>query len=143
MVHGINNRNNDALRYLNALNPLKKTAKQSETTNVENKQPIKLTSETDKIERQDLDNISPYAGMGVSFSTKVAQGTPAQYAQAAPEFGSWQGNYTITNTKEANYDLADLRASLNPAQFAAEYVNPQEVAANIKDKKSPYAELFA
>lgn len=142
MVHGINNRD-DALRYLNALNTPKGPVKRSETTNVDNKQPIKLTSEADKIGRQDLDNISPYAGMGVSFSTKVSQGTPAQYAQAAPEFGSWQGNYTISNTKEANYDLADLRASLNPAQFAAEYVNPQEVAANIKDKKSPYAELFA
>lgn len=141
MVHGIDGK--DAFRYLNALNTKKTTVKPSETANVDKKQPIKLTSDVDKIERQDLDKLSPYAGMGVSFSSKVSQGTPAQYAQAAPEFGSWQGNYTITNTKEANYDLADLRARLNPTQFAAEYVNPQEVAANIKDKNSPYAELFA
>ena len=49
----------------------------------------------------------------------------------------------MTNTQAANYDLADYRAKLNPAGFAAEYVDPEVVGAHVQDKTSPFAELFA
>lgn len=97
----------------------------------------------DSTQRKDLDKLNPYASMGVNFS-KTPATTEQRIADVAQQdFGTFTGNYTLTNTQAANYDLADYRAKLNPAGFAAEYVDPEVVGAHVQDKTSPFAELFA
>lgn len=98
---------------------------------------------TDSVKRQDLDNLNPYASLGLEIR-KPEVTTESRIADAAQQdFGNFTGNYKLNNVQSANYDLADFRAKLNPEKFAAEYVNPQEVAMHLQDKESPFAELFA
>lgn len=97
----------------------------------------------DSTQRADLDNINLYASMGVNISKTPATTEKIIADVALQEFGTtFTGNYTLTNTKDANYDLADYRAKLNPEKFAAEYVDPEVVGAHVQDKTSPFAELF-
>lgn len=104
---------------------------------------ISFNKGVDTTKRADLDNISPYASLGVSFS-KTPETTEQRIENTAlQEFGAFKGNFTLTNVQDANYDLADYRAKLNPAGFAAEYVDPEVVGAHVQDKNSPFAELFA
>ena len=97
----------------------------------------------DSTQRKDLDKLNPYASMGVNFSKTPATTEQRIAGVAQQDFGTFTGNYTLTNTQAANYDLADYRAKLNPAGFAAEYVHPEVVGAHVQDKTSPFAELFA
>ena len=72
--------------------------------------PIQITS-SNTTTRADLDNISPYATMGVNISSATKD--PVEVAaKAAPEFAQFTGNYTLTDTVSANYDLADLNFAL-------------------------------
>ena len=72
--------------------------------------PIQITS-SDTTTRADLDNISPYATMGVNISSATKD--PVEVAaKAAPEFAQFTGNYTLTDVASANYDLADLNFAL-------------------------------
>lgn len=71
--------------------------------------PIQITG-SNTTTRADLDNLSPYAALGVNISTAK---DPVDVArQAAPEFAQFTGNYTLENPVEANYDLADLNFAL-------------------------------
>ena len=71
--------------------------------------PIQITG-ANTTTRADLDNLSPYAALGVNISTAK---DPVDVArQAAPEFAQFTGNYTLENPDEANYDLADLNFAL-------------------------------
>ena len=72
--------------------------------------PIQITS-SDTTTRADLDNISPYAAMGVNISA-TAKDPVEIAAKAAPEFAQFTGNYTLTDTVSENYDLADLNFAL-------------------------------
>ena len=72
--------------------------------------PIQITS-SNTTTRADLDNISPYATMGVNI-TAAAKDPVEIAAKAAPEFAQFTGNYTLTDTVSANYDLADLNFAL-------------------------------
>lgn len=85
------------------------------------------------INRADLDNLSPYASLGVTFTQKSQVGTPESYAQAAPELGRWHGNFTIDNQQEAVDYLSAYNTALKTYS---------QVAPHIQDKQSPYAELF-
>ncbi len=71
--------------------------------------PIKLTG-LDTIKRENLDEISPYAALGVKFSAKAPEGSVESYMNAAPEFGKWQGNFGPLNKQEiaALSDLSNL-----------------------------------
>ena len=72
--------------------------------------PIQITS-SNTTQRADLDNLSPYAAMGVNITSAAKD--PVDIArQAAPEFAQFTGNYTLENPVEANYDLADLNFAL-------------------------------
>jgi hypothetical protein len=72
--------------------------------------PIQITG-SNTTTRADLDNLSPYASLGVNIS--AAAKDPVDIArQAAPEFAQFTGNYTLENPVEANYDLADLNFAL-------------------------------
>ena len=72
--------------------------------------PIQITS-SNTTTRADLDNLSPYATMGVNI-TAAAKDPVEIAAKAAPEFAQFTGNYTLTDTVSANYDLADLNFAL-------------------------------
>ena len=72
--------------------------------------PIQITS-SNTTTRADLDNLSPYATMGVNI-TAAAKDPVKIAAKAAPEFAQFTGNYTLTDTVSANYDLADLNFAL-------------------------------
>lgn len=61
--------------------------------------PIKLTG-LDTIKRENLNELSPYAAMGVKFSAKAPEGSVESYMKAAPEFGRWQGNFGPLNKQE-------------------------------------------
>ena len=97
----------------------------------------------DSTQRTDLDKLNPYASMGVNFSKTPATTEQIIADVAQQDFKAFTGNYTLPDTQAANYDLADYRAKLNPAGFAAEYVDPEVVGAHVQDKTSPFAELFA
>lgn len=71
--------------------------------------PIQITG-SNTTTRADLDNLSPYAALGVNIST--AKDPVDVVRQAAPEFAQFTGNYTLENPVEANYDLADLNFAL-------------------------------
>ena len=72
--------------------------------------PIQITG-SNTTTRADLDNLSPYAAMGVNITSAAKD--PVDIArQAAPEFAQFTGNYTLENPVEANYDLADLNFAL-------------------------------
>ncbi len=138
MVHGISG--NDAFRYLNNINTAGKTQKAEKPAETKLAQPIQMTG-TDTVGRKELDNSNPYAAMGVVFNTSVT--TDTRIAKAADQdFGSWSGNFKLNNIQAANYDLADYRARLNPAGFASEYVNPQEVTANLEKSEGLLANMF-
>lgn len=65
------------------------------------------------IERKDLDIINAYAGMGLELSTKKAPvGSVDSYKDAAPEFGKWQGNFTIEDTQSALNYLTEYNNTL-------------------------------
>ena len=62
-------------------------------------QPIKITG-LDTVKRENLDELSPYASMGVKFSAKAPEGSVESYMKAAPEFKKWQGNFGPLNKQE-------------------------------------------
>lgn len=84
------------------------------------------------IDRGDLDKLSPYAGL-VNISNKPPVGTPESYAQAAPEFGTWQGNFEIKNKQEAVDYLTAYNTALKTYN---------KVAPNIQDANAPFADLY-
>lgn len=132
--------------YFNSgIGPLKgagQDAKPAKTADVKGAGYVQMTG-TDSVKRQDLDNLNPYASMGLEIR-KPEVTTESRIADIAQQdFGNFTGNYKLNNVQTANYDLADFRAKLNPEKFAAEYVDTQEVAAHLQDKESPFAELFA
>ena len=97
----------------NFFNPItsgttKKAGNVGETNNVNN--PVQITG-TNTTTRADLDNLSPYAALGVEIKA-TAKDPVDVAAKAAPEFGGFKGNFTLNNTVEANYDLADLNFAL-------------------------------
>ena len=61
--------------------------------------PIKLTG-LDTVKRENLDELSPYAAMGVKFSANAPEGSVESYMKAAPEFGRWHGKFGPLNSKE-------------------------------------------
>ncbi len=75
--------------------------------------PIKLTG-LDTVKRENLDELSPYAAMGVKFSAKAPVGSVESYMNAAPEFGRWQGHFGALNNKELSTlgDLSSLYARI-------------------------------
>ena len=84
-----------------------------------------------QIDRTDLDKLSPYSAMGLQLTQKPAVGTVESYAQAAPEFSGWQGNYTINNKQEAI-------SYLNAYQTALQTY--KQVAPHLQN--SPFADLY-
>ncbi len=98
----------------NFFNPIN-TGKTNNTTNTGKANevastPIQITG-SNTTTRADLDNLSPYAAMGVNITSAAKD--PVDIArQAAPEFAQFTGNYTLENPVEANYDLADLNFAL-------------------------------
>lgn len=131
--------------FKSGLGPLQGTkpgAKPAKSADVNKTGFVQMTG-TDSVKRQDLDNLNPYAGMGLEIR-KPEVTTESRIADVAQQdFGNFTGNYKLNNVQSANYDLADYRAKLNPEKFAAEYVDTEEVAAHLQDKESPFAELFA
>lgn len=114
---------------LGPLQETKSSAKPAKTANVNQTGYVQLTG-TDSVRREDLDNLSPYAGLGVNIR-KPEVTTESRIADVAQQdFGNFTGNYKLNNVQSANYDLADMRAKLNPEKFAAEYVNSKDIAAN-------------
>ena len=85
------------------------------------------------IDRKDLDNISPYAGMGLNISQKAPVGSVESYKEAAPELGKWQGNYTIENKQEALDYLTAYNTALKTYS---------KVAPHIQQPDSPFADVF-
>jgi hypothetical protein len=64
-----------------------------------------------EVTRQDLDDINPYAGLGLSLSTKATSTDPVDICKAAcPEFSNWQGEFTLSEEgkKDATKTLGDL-----------------------------------
>ena len=97
--------------FLNSVNTGKtnNTANTGKTNEVQST-PIQITS-SNTTTRADLDNLSPYAALGVNITSAAKE--PVDIArQAAPEFAQFTGNYTLTDTVSANYDLADLNFAL-------------------------------
>ena len=97
--------------FLNPVNTGKtnNTANTGKTNEVQST-PIQITS-SNTTTRADLDNLSPYAALGVNITSAAKE--PVDIArQAAPEFAQFTGNYTLTDTVSANYDLADLNFAL-------------------------------
>lgn len=76
--------------------PSLKAAHAEETTSAT---PIKLTG-LDTVKRENLDELSPYAAMGVKFSAKAPEGSVESYMKAAPEFARWHGNFGPLNKQE-------------------------------------------
>ncbi len=86
-----------------------KTANTGKTNEV-GSTPIQITG-SNTTTRADLDNLSPYAAIGVNI-TAAAKDPVEIAAKAAPEFGKFTGNYTLTDVASANYSLADLNLTL-------------------------------
>ncbi len=110
--------------------------------------PIQITG-SDTVKRADLDNISPYAALGVNFSQPNFAARVEKEAQAMfPEF---TGQFKLNNPEQAVKDLANLNIAINlrtpkgVKQFLADHLNgnPKEVAKNIADKNGDFADLFA
>lgn len=100
--------------FNNFFNPItsgttKKSGNVGETNNVNN--PVQITG-TNTTTRADLDNLSPYAALGVNIS-KAAKDSVDIAANAAPEFGGFKGNFTLKDTVSANYSLADWNLALH------------------------------
>jgi len=114
------------------LNPLK-TKKAGETTTVKEIKTVNMhTNKT--IDRADLDNLSPYAGLGVKISKQPPLGSVESYAAAAPEFNTWKGNFKIENKQEAVDYLSAYNTALKTYS---------KVAPHIQDANAPYADLYA
>ncbi len=65
------------------------------------------------IGRADLDNLSPYASMGVNLTPVKTNDISAITQKEAEEmFPNFTGYYTLSNPQEANYDLADMNFKL-------------------------------
>lgn len=97
----------------NFFNPItsgttKKAGNVGETNNVNN--PVQFTG-TNTTTRADLDNLSPYAALGVDI--KAPKDSVDIAAKAAPEFGGFKGNFTLKDTVSANYSLADWNLALH------------------------------
>ena len=74
---------------------------------------VQITSGADSFGRENLDEISPYAAMGVSISPLRADDISARTQKEAEEmFPSFRGYYTLPNPQEANYELADMNFRL-------------------------------
>lgn len=104
MSFSINGSNNSDPRI--GFTPAQNGVRTNGTNEVKTSQPIQITS-SNTVGRADLDNVSPYAAMGVNISA-AAKDPVDIAAQAAPEFAQFTGNYTLTDPVGANYDLADL-----------------------------------
>ena len=86
-----------------------------------------------QIDRTDLDKLSPYSAMGLQLTQKPAVGTVESYAQAAPEFSGWQGNYTINNKQEA---ISYLKKQTN------DWTNITERNIKIVDDNNKYKNVY-
>lgn len=63
--------------------------------------------------RADLDNLSPYASMGVDLSPAKTNDISVRTQRESEEmFPNFKGYYALSNTQEANYDLADMNFKL-------------------------------
>lgn len=110
--------------------------------------PIQITG-SDTVKRADLDNISPYAALGVNISHRADFAARAE-AEAEAMFPGFKGYYKLENPENAAKDLADLNVALQlrtpegVKQYLADHLNgnPKDVAAHIADKNEPFAELF-
>ena len=133
MVNGINGSNGAGNVFNNGFNNIKKTAQNAETAKIGF---VPMTGGADAIKRQDLDNINPYAGIVDISAKQPVEGVEIARA-AAPEFGGFQGNFTINNTKEASYDLADMNFALQARtpegarKYAQEHTNAPAVERNM------------
>lgn len=103
--------------------PSLKGGKAEETTTAT---PIKLTG-LDTVKRENLDEISPYASMGVKFSAKAPEGSVESYMKAAPEFSKWHGNFGPLGKQE----LATLDNLSNVYAKVAE--NKADVTTHLQD----------
>ncbi|MBR1618533.1 hypothetical protein IJ674_01400 [bacterium] len=99
------------------------TAKTEEITS---STPIKFTG-LNTVKRENLDELSPYAAMGVKFSAKAPVGSVESYMAAAPEFSRWQGNFGPLGKK----DLATLDNLSNVYAKVAE--NKADVTEHLQD----------
>lgn len=129
MVHGIGG-NGPIFNFNNA----GKTNNVGKSNEVKTSQPIDLVRDTAQIDRRDLDKLSPYAGL-VQITPKSPVGSVESYMAAAPELGSWTGNFSISN------DYKDEAVSLLGA-YALASQDYGEVSGNLKNANSPFAELF-
>jgi len=71
-----------------------------ETTPTLSKTPLLSLNTTNTFGRENLDEISPYAGMGLRLSAKAPAGSVESYMKAGPEFGRWHGNFGSLNKQE-------------------------------------------
>ena len=125
MVHGIGGNSGNQPIFFNTS---AKTGKTNSTNEVKTSQPIDLVKDAPQIGRKDLDNVSPYAGI-LQISHKPAAGSVESYMAAAPEFGSWHGDFKISNKfkneavellggyARASEDFAQVSANLEKANF--------------------------
>lgn len=73
---------------------------------------VQITS-NNSFARADLDGISPYAAMGVDLSATKANDISARtQKEAEAMFPKHTGYYALSDSKEANYDLADINFKL-------------------------------
>ncbi len=101
--------------FNNFFNPItsgttKKAGNVGETNNVNN--PVQITGTNTTTTRADLDNLSPYAALGVDIKA-TAKDPVAVAEEAAPEFRGFKGNFTLKDTVSANYSLADWNLALH------------------------------
>lgn len=108
MVYGVNGNGNINPASIRKcfVNPNGVEAKPNVTTEkTSNAAPIKFTNNT--VKRTNLDEMNPYAELGVKFTNKDPIDT---ICTAAPEFGNrWHGNFTLT---EEGKDIFDKTCNL-------------------------------
>lgn len=95
--------------------------------------PIKFAG-LDTIKRENLDELSPYAAMGVKFSHKPNPVTQ----EFAGEFGINPNKSLEEQLPQSQVDNAKTLAKIY-AQVGKDY---NEVAARLATKEGPFAELF-
>ena len=93
----------------------------------------------DTVKRADLDNISPYAALGVNIPKQTFTSRVEKEAQEM--FPGFKGYYTLNNPEEAGNVLADLNSAISIStekgtkQFLEKFLNGdiKETTKNIEE----------
>jgi hypothetical protein len=136
MVIGINGNNNPIRRLITPFFT-QGTGKSTET-----EKPVDMTATnatpTTEVTRQDLDNISPYAGLGVSFSyNKPVEEDPVGFVEAhlSPEqiasatntatevWANMEVNTTLSNTRQDEVVAGFSQRNESPNAFTGEFLD--------------------